>query len=48
MGKELYEKFYKNYTLKQWNINPVYLNESIAKRIPIRFNFKKRLYCFKI
>ena len=41
MGKELYEKFYKNYTLKQWNINPVYLNESIAKRIPIRFNFKK-------
>ena len=41
LGKKLYENFYKNYTLKQWGINPKMLSESVAKRIPIRFNKKK-------
>lgn len=41
LGNDLYNKFYKNYTLKQWGINPIYLSENIAKRIPIRFDEKK-------
>jgi UDP-galactopyranose mutase len=41
IGKDLYEKFYKNYTIKQWDTNPKLLNESIAKRIPLRFNLDK-------
>ena len=38
LGKEIYEKFYKNYTLKQWGIHPKNLSKDIAGRIPIRFN----------
>ena len=41
VGNDLYNKFYKNYTIKQWGINPRYLSEDIAKRIPIRFDKKK-------
>ncbi len=38
LGKEIYEKFYKNYTIKQWNIDPKNLSKEIAGRLPIRFN----------
>ena len=38
LGREIYEKFYKNYTIKQWNINPKSLSKEIAGRLPIRFN----------
>ena len=38
LGKDIYEKFYKNYTLKQWNIHPKKLAKEIAGRLPIRFN----------
>jgi len=38
LGKEIYEKFYKNYTIKQWDINPKYLSKELAGRLPIRFN----------
>ncbi|MBU2492551.1 MAG: UDP-galactopyranose mutase [Bacteroidetes bacterium] len=38
LGKELYESFYLNYTIKQWNIHPKELAPSITARIPIRFN----------
>ncbi len=38
LGKEIYEKFYKNYTLKQWGIHPKNLDKSIVGRLPIRFN----------
>ena len=38
IGKKLFEKFYKNYTIKQWGINPNLISASVAKRIPIRFN----------
>lgn len=41
IGKSLYEKFYKNYTVKQWGVNPRMLSDSVAKRIPIRFNTNK-------
>jgi UDP-galactopyranose mutase len=38
LGKEIYESFYKNYTLKQWGIHPKNLSKDIVGRIPIRFN----------
>lgn len=41
IGKELFEKFYKNYSLKQWGIDTSKINTSVAKRIPIRFNKNK-------
>ena len=37
----MYEKFYKNYTLKQWNIHPSKLDKFVTGRIPIRFNRNK-------
>ncbi len=38
LGKEIYENFYKNYTIKQWGIHPRNLNKSVVGRLPIRFN----------
>lgn len=38
LGKEIYENFYKNYTIKQWGIHPKNLDKSIVGRLPIRFN----------
>jgi UDP-galactopyranose mutase len=38
LGKEIYEKFYKNYTIKQWGIHPKKLSKSVLGRLPIRFN----------
>ena len=36
VGWELYEKFFKNYTLKQWKKHPRELDASVCGRIPIR------------
>jgi UDP-galactopyranose mutase len=41
IGEVLYKKFYKNYTIKQWGVNPKLINVSVAKRIPIKFNKNK-------
>ena len=38
LGKEIYDSFYKNYTIKQWGIHPKKLSNTIAGRVPIRFN----------
>ena len=38
LGREIYENFYKNYTIKQWGIHPKNLNKSVVGRLPIRFN----------
>jgi len=38
VGWELYEKFFKNYTLKQWKRDPKDLDASVCGRIPIRTN----------
>lgn len=38
IGWELYEKFFKNYTLKQWKKDPKDLDASVCGRIPIRTN----------
>ena len=38
VGTELYEKFFKGYTLKQWRRDPRDLDASVCGRIPIRTN----------
>ncbi len=38
LGREIYENFYKNYTIKQWGIHPKKLDKSVVGRLPIRFN----------
>ena len=38
VGWDLYEKFFKGYTLKQWKRHPKDLDASVCGRIPIRTN----------
>lgn len=44
VGKELYEAFFKGYTVKQWGTEPSNLPASILKRLPIRFNYDDNYY----
>lgn len=44
VGKELYEKFFKGYTKKQWGIDPSELNASVTSRVPIRTNRDDRYF----
>jgi len=44
VGKELYEAFFKSYTIKQWGIHPSELPASILKRLPVRFNYDDNYY----
>jgi UDP-galactopyranose mutase len=36
VGRELYEKFYRGYTMKQWNRDPKELDPSLCQHIPVR------------
>lgn len=47
VGKELYEAFFKGYTMKQWGLHPSELPASILKRLPIRFNYDDNYYASK-
>ncbi len=47
VGKELYETFFKGYTIKQWGCHPTELPASILKRLPIRFNYDDNYYFHK-
>jgi UDP-galactopyranose mutase len=42
VGWKLYEAFYLNYTLKQWDKHPKELDASVCGRIPVRFNRDER------
>ena len=44
VGKELYEAFFKGYTLKQWGLHPSELPASILKRLPVRFSYDDNYY----
>ena len=44
VGKDLYEKFFKGYTLKHWGIHPQNLAASVTARIPVRFNCDDRYF----
>jgi len=47
VGKELYEAFFKGYTIKQWGMSPAQLPASILKRLPIRFNYDDNYFNHK-
>lgn len=38
VGRELYEAFYLNYTIKQWGAHPRDLDPQVCGRIPVRLN----------
>jgi UDP-galactopyranose mutase len=44
VGRELYEAFLKNYTIKQWGVDPKELPSSILKRLPLRFNYNDNYF----
>lgn len=44
VGEELYEKFFKNYTKKQWDRYPEELDASVSARIPVRTNRDDRYF----
>ena len=44
IGRDLYEAFFKFYTVKQWGVNPKEIIVSTAKRLPIRFNYNDNYY----
>lgn len=44
VGKDLYEAFFKGYTIKQWGVSPSELPASILKRLPVRFNYNDNYF----
>jgi UDP-galactopyranose mutase len=44
VGRELYEKFFRGYTRKQWQRDPSELHSSVCARIPIRTNNDDRYF----
>ncbi|HMI62603.1 MAG TPA: UDP-galactopyranose mutase [Puia sp.] len=44
VGRELYEKFFKGYTKKQWDLDPSELDASVTARIPTRNNRDNRYF----
>lgn len=44
VGRELYEKFFRNYTKKQWDLDPSELDASVAARVPVRVNRDDRYF----
>lgn len=47
VGRELYEAFFKTYTVKQWGMQPTELPASILKRLPVRFNYDDNYFAHK-
>jgi len=44
VGRELYEKFFKYYTRKQWDLDPSELDASVTARVPTRTNKDNRYF----
>ncbi len=44
IGRELYEKFFRGYTRKQWGLDPSQLDKSVTSRIPTRINTDDRYF----
>lgn len=44
VGRELYEKFFRGYTRKQWGLDPAELDASVTARVPIRTNRDDRYF----
>lgn len=44
VGQELYRKFFRGYTRKQWGLDPSDLDASVISRVPIRTNRDDRYF----
>lgn len=44
VGRDLYEKFFLNYTRKQWGLEPSELKAGVAARIPVRTDTDDRYF----
>ena len=44
VGRELYEKFFRGYTRKQWGVDPSELDASVTARVPTRTNRDDRYF----
>jgi UDP-galactopyranose mutase len=44
VGRELYTKFFRNYTRKQWGLDPSELDASVTARVPVRTNRDDRYF----
>ncbi len=44
VGRELYEKFFRSYTRKQWDLDPSELDASVTARVPTRTNRDDRYF----
>ncbi|MFM8331426.1 MAG: UDP-galactopyranose mutase [Candidatus Methylumidiphilus sp.] len=44
VGRDLYEKFFRGYTRKQWGLEPSQLSAGVAARIPTRTNDDDRYF----
>ena len=44
VGREIYTKFFKHYTRKQWGLDPSELDKSVTSRVPTRTNRDDRYF----
>ncbi|WP_163835749.1 UDP-galactopyranose mutase, partial [Pseudomonas viridiflava] len=44
IGRELYEKFFRGYTRKQWGLDPSQLDKSVTSRVPTRTTTDSRYF----
>jgi UDP-galactopyranose mutase len=44
VGIELYQKFFRNYTRKQWGLDPSELDATVTARVPVRTNRDDRYF----
>jgi UDP-galactopyranose mutase len=44
LGRDLFDKFYRNYTVKQWGMEAADLKASVAARLPVRCNEDDRYF----
>ena len=44
IGRELYEKFFRGYTRKQWGLDPSELDRSVTARVPVRTDRDDRYF----
>ena len=44
VGRDLYNKFFRDYTRKQWGLDPSQLDKSVTARVPVRTNRDDRYF----